>query len=67
MAKGSEKTGSKKSDLELISFRLSKELFKTLEEYAETQTDEAGVMLSPSIAARRLMLEGLKRFQQKKS
>lgn len=51
----------KASDVELIVFKLHIDLFKQLEAYAKTQVDEAGKTLSPALAARRLMLEGLKR------
>lgn len=50
----------------LISFKVSNELHKLLSDYAETQHDEAGLKLSPSLAARRLMLEALKKNQTKK-
>ena len=61
------KDKSKKDELELVSYKLSKKFHRQLKDYAETQTDEAGIDLSPSQAARRLMLEALKRIQQKKS
>lgn len=60
------KSKGEKDKLPLVSFKLAKELYKQLEEYSKTQTDEAGIQLSPSQAARRLMLEALKRSQQKK-
>lgn len=54
-----------KGKLELVSFKLSQEIFRELETYSETQVDEAGILLSPSQAARRLMLEALKRQTKK--
>jgi hypothetical protein len=50
----------------LISFKISHELLKKLEAYAQTQVDEAGLPLSASLAARRLMLEGLKKLDKEK-
>lgn len=52
--------------LVLVSFKVSKALYEQLMEYAKSQKDDAGVQLSPSLAARRLMYEGLKKAQQKK-
>jgi hypothetical protein len=45
----------------LISFKVSQEIYNQLELYSNTQTDEAGLTLSPSLGARRLMLEGLRK------
>ena len=58
--------GKEKEKLELVSFKLGKEYFELLKEYAKGQKDEAGVTLSPSQAARRLMLDGLKQLRSKK-
>jgi hypothetical protein len=55
----------KKPSTQLISYKISPELCKKLQKYADTQTDEAGLELSPSLAARRLMLESLKRWLDK--
>lgn len=51
-----------KDDMELVSFKLSRDLYKQLKEAAEGQTDEAGGNLSPSQMARRLMLQALKKI-----
>jgi hypothetical protein len=45
---------------DIISFRVSKEIYKKIKEFGEDELDEAGLPLNPSIAARRLMLEGLR-------
>ena len=50
-----------KNNLVLVSFKLSAEFFEQLKEYSKDQKDEAGIPLSPSQAARRLMLDALKR------
>lgn len=50
----------------LVSFKLSSDLYDQLSSYAGTQTDESGLQLSPSLAARRLMLDALKRLPTKK-
>ena len=55
-----------KDSLALVSFKLGVDYFEELKTYAKTQKDEAGIPLSPSQAARRLMLEALRRVQQKK-
>jgi len=55
------KNHEKKPNTQLISYKISPELYKKLQKYADTQKDEAGLTLSPSLAARRLMLEALKR------
>ncbi len=62
MAKSKNKAG--KDKLALVSFKLGKELFVQLKAYADLQTDEAGIKLSASQAARRLMLEALRRQQK---
>jgi hypothetical protein len=49
----------------VISYKLANEPYEELLRYAKSQTDEMGNELSPSQAARRLMLEALKR--QKKN
>ena len=61
-----KKTAPATDEMELVSFRLGKDLFKDLKVYAANETDESGKALSPSLAARRLMLDALKRHQQKK-
>lgn len=66
MAKVKTKSAANSEKSELVSFKLSRELYEKLGEYAETQVDEAGLKLSPSQAARRLMLDALKRLPQKK-
>ena len=66
MAKDRSKGSPKRDKTVLVSFKLGQDLYDELSEYAETQTDESGLKLSPSLAARRLMLEGLKRLQSKK-
>jgi hypothetical protein len=48
----------------LVSFKISHDLFKELERYAASQKDEAGLLLSPSLAARRLMLDALKKLKR---
>ena len=60
-SKGSKQSGA----MELVSFKLSANLYEQLRKYAKTQTDESGAELSPSLAARRLMLESLKRQSSK--
>ncbi len=60
-----EKKGKEKAD-QLVSFKITKALLAELEAYAATQQDEAGLTLTPSLAARRLMKEGLDRIQQQK-
>ncbi len=65
MAKEKKNT-AKSEQTVLVSFKLSQDLHEKLGVYADTQTDESGLKLSPSLAARRLMLEGLKRIHPKK-
>lgn len=65
MAKN-KKNSTKGDNTALISFKLSHDLHEKLTVYADKQTDESGLKLSPSLAARRLMLEGLKRLDPKK-
>lgn len=60
-----EKKGKEKAD-QLISFKVTKALLAELEAYAATQQDEAGLTLTPSLAARRLMKKGLEKVQQLK-
>jgi hypothetical protein len=60
-----KKTTSQADSARLVSFKLAKEPYDELEKYAANQNDEMGNALSPSQAARRLMLEALKR--QKKN
>jgi len=66
MAKNKSKGSTKPEKMELVSFKLSASLYEQLRDYARTQTDESGAELSPSLAARRLMLESLKRSSLKK-
>ena len=54
-----DKSKTNKSDLELVSFKLGKEVFAKLKAYSKTQVDSAGIKLSPSQVARELMLESL--------
>lgn len=62
MSKKDKKDGS--GDMELVSFKISKERFAELQKYADTQLDEAGNKLSVGTAARRLVNEGLKRLRK---
>lgn len=48
-----------------LTFRVSLDLYKRLEEYGSTQVDEAGLKLNAATAARRLMLIALKEFEEK--
>lgn len=66
MAKEKSKSSTKGEQTVLVSFKLSQGLHEKLSAYAETQTDESGLKLSPSLAARRLMLDALKRIHSKK-
>lgn len=50
-----------KDGMMMVSFKLSSELHAKLLRYAKSQTDESGKGLSPGQAARRLMLDGLKK------
>lgn len=61
-----KKNSVKSEQTVLVSFKLSHDLHEKLRAYADNQTDESGLKLSPSLAARRLMLEGLKRLHPKK-
>jgi hypothetical protein len=61
-----KKNSNKGEQTILVSFKLSYDLHEKLSAYADTQTDESGLKLSPSLAARRLMLEGLKHIRLKK-
>lgn len=62
----SEKKGKEKAD-QLISFKVTKAVLAELQAYAATQQDDSGLVLTPSLAARRLMKEGLVRIQTQKS
>ncbi|MGE4233193.1 MAG: hypothetical protein AB7F43_07685 [Bacteriovoracia bacterium] len=64
MANAPDEKAKKKDPLVLVSFKISKDIYKELERYALTQADDAGVCLSASLAARRLMIRGLKRIQR---
>ena len=48
----------------VISFKVSPQLFDEIESYARTQSDEQGNTLTTSQAARRLMLEAMKRLKK---
>lgn len=63
MAKNS---GSKrvKDKMMLVSFKLSGELYDKLSRYAKSQTDDSGKELSTGQAARRLMLESLRKQEK---
>jgi hypothetical protein len=61
-----KKNSNKSEQTTLVSFKVSYDLYEKLSAYADTQTDESGLKLSPSLAARRLMLEGLKHIRPKK-
>lgn len=65
MAKATVKSTTKDKN-ELVSFKLDKKLYAELAVYAKAQIAETGVEMSESQAARKLMLEGLKRFQSKR-
>ncbi len=54
------------AEYELIAFKLHKQKHSELEEFAKALTVEKGIPQSPSMAARELMLEGLKRWKQKR-
>lgn len=58
--------GKKKGEnkTELISFKVSTEIFEEVKTYAKSQTDEAGLPLSVSLAARRLMLRALNKKKE---
>ena len=45
----------------LVSFKVSHEIYKQLEKYGADELDEAGLQLSPSLVARRLMLQALRK------
>ena len=49
-----------KTKAKLVSFKLPEDKYKQLEAYAETARDNVGFRLSPSMAARMLMLDALK-------
>lgn len=66
MAKEKNKGRITRDKTVLVSFKLSHELYEQLSLYAKGQTDESGLQLSPSLAARRLMLDALKRIHLKK-
>ncbi|MBK8201525.1 MAG: hypothetical protein IPK68_04105 [Bdellovibrionales bacterium] len=50
---------AKEENTALISFKIAPEVFSKIKKYAKTQKDEAGLVLSASLAARRLMLKAL--------
>ena len=54
-------------DTKIVSFRLGKEGYIKLAEYAKTQKNEIGKELNISAAARRLMLLGLEAQSKKRS
>ena len=49
----------------VVSYRVSLELHDTIESYAKTQKDEAGLPLNVHTAARRLMLQSLQVEEKK--
>ncbi len=51
---------------EVISYRVSEEIFRRLDAYAATQVDEMGSQLNVTSAARRLMLKALQETDSKK-
>lgn len=59
----SKSSGSKraKEEMVIVSFKLSPDLYGKLTKYAKSQKDDAGKELSAGQAARRLMLDGLKK------
>jgi hypothetical protein len=65
MAKEKGRKTPATDEMILVSFKLAKDLHKELEAYADTQAEESGKKLSPSLAARRLMLESLERRKKK--
>ena len=59
------KTGAKKPNTsKLVSFKISEELYAKLESYASGQKDEPGFALSPSQAARRMVINALDRLKK---
>lgn len=60
MKRMAKSQGKKQTDAVLISFKIGKELYDELEQYAKTQRDEAGFAMSASQTARRLVIEALK-------
>lgn len=64
MAKATSNSSTKDKN-ELVSFKLDKKLYAELAVYAKAQIAETGVEISESQAARKLMLEALKRFLSK--
>lgn len=53
----------KKEITKVISFKVSNSIYAKLLKYGESQVDDTGVHLSPSMAARRLMLDSLKKIK----
>ncbi len=53
----------KEENTDVISFRVSKDLYSRLQKYAETQTDEAGLPLNVATGVRRLMRKSLEGWE----
>lgn len=49
---------------ELVSFRITQGLFKILETHGKSLTDDAGQSLSAPMAARRILVEALKKIEK---
>lgn len=59
-----ESMAKKDEKRDLISFKVAEEIYREIEQYAKNQKDEAGYPLSVSQAARRLMLEALRKLKK---
>ncbi len=67
MAKESESRAAKKA-YEMVSFRIAIKYYEQLDAYAKTQhDDESGTPLTPSLAARRLLIAAIEHLPKKKS
>ena len=53
---------SKRKKTVVINFRITLQLYKKLERYANTKTDESGQKLSAGMIARRLVLQELNKL-----
>lgn len=67
MAGNKKNRSDVKGNTRLISFKVSHDVYRRLEEHAKTQTDDAGITLNPSTAARRLMNKALDALSKKSS
>lgn len=66
MAKKTEAKASNKI-YEMVSFRIAIEHFRVLEAYAQSERDpESGTPLTPSLAARSLLVKALGQLPKKK-